>query len=176
MVMRAVNALLIDRDGTLVEDVPYNGDPHRVRPRPTVRRGLARARRHGLALAIVSNQSGVARGLLTLEQVSAVNRRVEQLLGPFDAIVTCPHRDEDLCACRKPRPGMLHIAAAKLRVDVRTCVVIGDIGSDMAAAAAAGASGVLVPTAATRGEEISAAAHVATDFDAAVGLAFELGA
>jgi len=79
------DAALLDRDGTLVEDVPYNGDPAAVRPLPGVREALHRLRAAGLRLAVVSNQSGVARGLLTIEQVRRVNARVEELLGPFDA-------------------------------------------------------------------------------------------
>jgi histidinol-phosphate phosphatase family protein len=170
-----IRALLLDRDGTLIHDVPYNGDPALVRPLATAQRALDRARSHGLRLAIVSNQSGVARGLVTMAQVDAVNARVAELLGPFDAIVVCPHGQADGCACRKPLPGMLHAAAAKLEVDVRACVMIGDIGADMAAASAAGAFGVLVPTPATLDDEVRAAHLVAPDLDSAVARALALG-
>src|SRR2546423_6086689 len=84
-------AALLDRDGTLVEDVPYNGDPAAVRPLPGVRAALDRLRAAGLRLAMVTNQSGIARGLLTDDEVRAVNARVEELLGPFDAVLYCPH-------------------------------------------------------------------------------------
>jgi len=154
-------AVLFDRDGTLVVDVPFNGDPAAVRPMPTAAEAVARVREAGLATAIVSNQSGIARGLLTPAQVDAVNARVAELLGPFDAVVYCPHGPDDGCACRKPLPGLVHRAAAALGVAPAECAVVGDIGSDVAAALAAGARGVLVPTAATLPAEIAAAAEVA---------------
>jgi histidinol-phosphate phosphatase family protein len=170
-----VAAVLCDRDGTLVEDVPFNGDPARVVPLPGVAGGLARLRAAGLRLAIVSNQSGVARGLLSAAQVEAVNRRVAAELGPFDAVVWCPHGPDDGCGCRKPAPGLVLAAAARLGVDPRRCVVVGDIGADMAAAEAAGATGVLVPRPATRAGEVAAARRVAPDFAAAVDLVLGAG-
>lgn len=170
---RAARAVLLDRDGTLVRDVPYNGDPERVAPVPGARAALDRLRAAGLPLAVVSNQSGVARGLLTERQVEAVNRRVERLLGPLDAWHTCPHGPEDGCGCRKPAPGLVRAAALGLGVDPADCVVIGDIGADVAAARAAGARAVLVPTPATRPEEVAAAPVVAPSLGAAVGLVLE---
>jgi len=161
-------AVLFDRDGTLVVDVPYNGDPSRVEPMPGARAALDRLRAAGLPLAVVSNQSGVGRGLLTIDQVAAVNRRVDELLGPFDHWAVCPHVPEDGCACRKPAAGLVRTAAGALGVAPARCAVIGDIGADVDAAAAAGARGVLVPTPRTRPEEIAAAAAVAPDLPAAV--------
>ena len=102
-----MKAVLFDRDGTLVVDVPYNGDPQLVRPMAGALEALDRVRAAGLATGVLSNQSGVARGLLTLDQVASVNRQVEQLLGPFDVWEICPHGPEDGCACRKPAPGMI---------------------------------------------------------------------
>lgn len=163
-------AVLCDRDGTLVADVPYNGDPDRVVPLPGVAAGLDRLRAAGVALAIVSNQSGVARGLLAPDQVEAVNRRVVELLGPFAAVVWCPHGPDDRCGCRKPQPGLVRDAARRLGVPTGRCAVVGDIGADVEAAAAAGARSVLVPTRATRPEEVAAAPCVAADFAAAVDL------
>ena len=168
---RPIDAVLCDRDGTLVVDVPYNGDPDRVEPLPGVAGGLARLRAAAVRLAVVSNQSGVARGLLTPAQVEAVNARVAELLGPFDAVLWCPHGPDDGCACRKPAPGMVLAAAALLGVPVDRCAVVGDIGADLAAARAAGAgAAVLVPTAVTRAEEVDGAPCVAPDFGAAVNL------
>lgn len=167
---RVVDAVLCDRDGTLVEDVPYNGDPARVVPRPGVRSGLDRLRAAGLPVGVISNQSGVARGLLTPHEVEAVNGRMGELLGPFDTVLWCPHGPEDRCGCRKPAPGMVTAAARTLGVAPARCVVIGDIGSDVAAAARAGAAAVLVPTAVTRPEEVAAAPVVAADFGAAVDM------
>ncbi|MFF4212068.1 D-glycero-alpha-D-manno-heptose-1,7-bisphosphate 7-phosphatase [Streptomyces sp. NPDC001796] len=163
-------AVLFDRDGTLVSDVPYNGDPARVVPMPTAREAVDAVRARGIPVGVVSNQSGVARGLLTRTQVEAVRRRVEELLGPFDVWAVCPHGPGDGCGCRKPAPGLVVAACARLRVPVERAVVIGDIGADMGAARAAGAHGVLVPTPVTLPEEIEVAETTAGDLLAAVRL------
>jgi histidinol-phosphate phosphatase family protein len=163
-------AVLFDRDGTLIVDAPYNGDPALVEPLPGARAALDRLRAAGVPTAVVSNQSGIARGLLGHAEVQRVNRRVEELLGPLGPIEYCPHGPEDGCGCRKPRPGLVLRAAARLGVDPRDCAVIGDIGSDVEAARAAGARGVLVPTERTRPEEVAEAAEVAPDLAAAVDL------
>jgi len=165
-----VAAVLLDRDGTLVHDVPYNGDPQQVRPLEGAAQALDRLRDAGLALAVITNQSGIARGLLTPDQVAAVNARVDALLGPFDSWQVCPHGTAEGCRCRKPAPGMVEAAAAELGVATSACVVIGDIGSDVQAAAAAGARSVLVPTPVTRGEEVAAAPVTAASLGAAVDL------
>lgn len=162
------DAVLLDRDGTLIEDVPYNGDPEKVRPVPGARAALDRLRAAGLRLAVVTNQSGLARGYFGGEQMLAVHARVEELLGRFDAWLVCPHDDADGCDCRKPAPGLVYAAARELGTTPSRCVLVGDIGRDVAAAMAAGAAGVLVPTPVTRPEEVAAAGWVATDLPAAV--------
>ncbi len=165
-----VKAVLLDRDGTLVVDVPYNGDPTRVEPMPGAVEALAALRAAAVPTAVVSNQSGIARGLIDRAQVDAVNARAEELLGPIGTWQYCPHGPEDGCDCRKPAPGLVRRAAAVLGVEPAACVVIGDIGADMGAAAAAGARGVLVPTEVTRREVVEAADVVAPDLLTAVGL------
>lgn len=165
-----LKAVLFDRDGTLVIDVPYNGDPSKVTPFPGARKVLDELRGLGLATGVLSNQSGVARGILTLDEVNSVNNRVEELLGPFDVWEVCPHSPEDSCRCRKPAPGMIHTACDRLGIQASEAAFIGDIGSDVEAARAAGARGVLVPTPVTREEEISAAPEVAADLEQAVAL------
>lgn len=168
---RPVRAVLFDRDGTLVEDVPYNGDPERVLLMPTARAAVAEARAAGVATAVVSNQSGIARGLVDPGQVAAVNARVEELLGPLGPWCVCPHAPGDGCGCRKPAPGLILEAAARLGVEPAECVVIGDIAADMLAARAAGARAVMVPTPVTRPEEVRAAPALAPDLHSAVLLA-----
>jgi histidinol-phosphate phosphatase family protein len=143
-------AVLLDRDGTLVVDVPYNADPERVVAVDGARRALDRLRASGVLLAVVTNQSGIGRGVLSAEDVAAVNERVEQLLGPLGPWLVCPHDPEAGCACRKPRPGLVLEAAVALGVAPDRCAVVGDIASDLQAAAAAGARGVLVPNERTR--------------------------
>ncbi|MEU8130959.1 HAD-IIIA family hydrolase [Micromonospora sp. NPDC049049] len=162
------DAVLLDRDGTLIEDVPYNGDPEKVRPVPGARAALDRLRASGLRLAVVTNQSGLARSYFTAEQMRAVHARVEELLGRFDAWLVCPHDDADGCDCRKPAPGLVYAAARELGTTPSRCVLVGDIGRDIGAAMAAGAAGVLVPTPVTRPEEVAAAGWVANDLPAAV--------
>jgi D-glycero-D-manno-heptose 1,7-bisphosphate phosphatase len=161
-------ALLCDRDGTLIADVPYNGDPDKVEPLPGVAAALDRARGAGLRVAVVTNQSGVGQGLITPDQVRAVNARLCELLGPFDVIVCCPHVDADGCGCRKPRPGLVRLAAELLELEPTACVMIGDTGADVAAADGAGAVGVLVPNDRTMPLEVRGVAHLQADFSAAV--------
>jgi HAD superfamily hydrolase (TIGR01662 family) len=155
--------VLFDRDGTLVVNVPYNGMPDRVVPMPGARALVTALRSRGFRIGVISNQSGIARGLLTADEVAAVNQRVDSLLGPFDVWKVCPHGPEDDCPCRKPRPGMILDAASELGLDARNLTVVGDIGADVEAARAAGARGILVPTAETLQEEVAAAEEVAVD-------------
>ena len=164
------DAVLFDRDGTLIVNVPYNGDPELVIPLDGAREALDRLRAAGIPLAVISNQSGVGRGLITPHQVEAVNRRVEEMLGPVETWAFCPHAPEDGCECRKPAPGLVVGAASTLGVDPAGCAVVGDIGSDVEAARAAGARAVLIPTRETRPEEIEAAPEVARDLNEAVDL------
>lgn len=166
-------AVLVDRDGTLIDDVPYNGDPDRVVPVPGARAALARLRAAGIRLAVVTNQSGVGRGLLSHRAVREVGERVEQLVGPIGPWLVCPHAPEDGCRCRKPRPGLVLAAAHALGVRPEECVVIGDVGADVEAARAAGARAILVPTQTTRRAEVAAAPVVAPTLAAAVDLVLD---
>ncbi len=168
---RRAAAVLFDRDGTLVVDVPYNGDPDLVRVVDDAPRAVEAIRAAGVPVAVVSNQSGVARGLIAPADVEAVNERVDVALGGLDAWEWCGHSDGDGCDRRKPGPGLIEAAAERLGVRPERCVVIGDIGSDVDAARAAGATPILVPTAATRREEVLAAPIVVERLGAAAELA-----
>ena len=166
-------AVLLDRDDTLIVDRPYLNDPDGVRPTPDAVRALRRLRERGLLLAVVTDQSGVARGLISSDQLTAVNARVDELLGPFDSWQVCVHTELDGCGCRKPRPGMVLAAAEALAVPPSRCVMIGDTGGDVEAALAADADAVLVPTARTLPDEIDRAqarARVAATLDEAASL------
>nr|WP_233565609.1 HAD-IIIA family hydrolase [Cellulomonas sp. PhB143] len=156
-----VRAVLLDRDGTLVHDVPYNPDPDAVRPVDGARDVLDALRARGVRVGVVSNQSGIGRGILSTAQVDAVDARVAELLGPFDTWQRCPHAPQDGCACRKPGPGLVLAAARELGLRPAQCAVVGDIGADVGAAVAAGAAAVLVPTPQTRPEEVAAARRTA---------------
>lgn len=87
------DAVLFDRDGTLIHDVPYNGDPALVTPVPGARAAVDRLRAAGLRLGVVTNQSGLARGRFTGADLVRVHARIEELLGPFDTWQVCPHDD-----------------------------------------------------------------------------------
>jgi histidinol-phosphate phosphatase family protein len=163
-----VRAVLFDRDGTLVHDEPYNGDPGKVRLVPGARTALDAVRAAGLRTGVVSNQSGVARGLITDHQVRAVNDEIDRQLGGLGTWQYCPHGPEDACDCRKPGAGLILSAAKALGVEPYECLVIGDIGADVEAAVSAGARAVLVPTALTRSAEIQSAPQVAADLAEAV--------
>lgn len=167
-----LQAILFDRDNTLVVDTPYNGDPELVRPMPHAAAAIDAARRAGVRLGVVSNQSGIRRGLITAAQVAAVNARIDAELGPFDTWQICPHVPADSCLCRKPLPGLIQQAAVALGVPVASCAVVGDQLSDVAAASAAGARGVLVS--APPGGTAPAGALLAGDLLEAVGLLLAL--
>ncbi len=168
-----LRAVLFDRDGTLVVDVPYNGDPCLVTPMPGAKAVLDALRADGIATGVISNQSGIARGLITAANVADVNARVDELLGPFDVWEVCPHSEQDGCDCRKPAPGMVHSACRKLGIQESEAALIGDIGADVRAAETAGATGVLVPTPVTRAEEVAEARLVARNLAEAVSLLSE---
>lgn len=160
--------VLLDRDGTLVHDVPYNTDPGAVRPMDGVPESLDRLRDNGIRLGVVTNQSGVGRGLISPQQLDAVNERIEELLGPFDVWCQCLHAPDEGCTCRKPEPQLVLDACARLDVDPHRTVLVGDIGADVEAALAAGAKPALVPTAATRPAEVAAAPRVWNDLGSVV--------
>ncbi len=134
-------ALLLDRDGTLIVDVGYPRDPERVELLP----GAAEALRElsaGYALVIVSNQSGIGRGMITEEEAAAVQARVLASFAAegvrFAGAYHCPHAPEEDCECRKPAPGMLLQAAAELGLELAACVMIGDKHADVQAGWRAG--------------------------------------
>lgn len=152
--------LLVDRDGLLIENRPYLSDPSQVIAIDNVAEALTVARDAGLRIAVISNQSGIARSLLSWTELRAVNQRVDDLLGPFDAWYICPHLPDTGCECRKPSPGMILQAAEELRTPAYRCLMAGDRLSDLQAANQAGASSALIPTSETPNEEIALAPRV----------------
>jgi histidinol-phosphate phosphatase family protein len=164
------SAVLFDRDGTLIVDVPGNADPARVAPMPGAREALDALRAAGIATAVITNQPAVGDGVLAADALAAINARAEALLGPVGPVFACTHPSAAVCGCRKPAAGLVMAAARALGVAPEACVVIGDIGADVAAAQAAGARAILVPTAVTRAEEVAAAPLIARDVREAVAL------
>lgn len=147
-------AVFLDRDGTLNREVDYLADPDGLEVLPGVRRALLRLRAAGFALVVVTNQSGVARGLLDEATLAEIHRRLEAEVGlAFDAIEYCPHHPEvgppelrRACDCRKPAPGMLRKAAESLGLDLARSWIVGDSERDLAAGVRVGVRGVLVAT------------------------------
>jgi D-glycero-D-manno-heptose 1,7-bisphosphate phosphatase len=127
--------VLLDRDGTLVVDRHYLADPAGLRFLPGAVAGLQRLHGAGHRLVVISNQSGVGRGLFSLAQLSAVNARlaamVQEIGVQLAGIYCCPHRPEDACDCRKPATGLVRQAAAELGFDPAGAIVIGDKASDV---------------------------------------------
>jgi D-glycero-D-manno-heptose 1,7-bisphosphate phosphatase len=131
----------LDRDGTIIEDLGYLGDPERIHFIPGAIEAMRALRAAGYRLVLVTNQAGVARGLITEEDVRRVNDRLRELLAEagvvLDAIYYCPHHAEIgppeyrlACDCRKPGPGMVERARQDLGVNPARSVIIGDHGSD----------------------------------------------
>jgi len=163
-------AVLLDRDGTLVVDRPDNRDPGCIELMPGTARALQRLREHGVRIGVITNQPAIAAKTIRLAEMQALHARLEKLAGPFDGWFVCAHNAVEGCACRKPQPGLILDAGRTFGLDPGDCVVIGDIGGDVRAAQRAGARAVLVPTAATREDEIAQAPAVARSLDEAVDL------
>jgi len=141
-------AIFLDRDGTVIEEVGYLHSPEQVSLLDNAVEALARLMDAGFRLVVVTNQSGVARGMFTAADVEAANSRMVELFDKhdvvFDAIYYCPHLEG--CDCRKPSGGMVKRAAEELGVDPGKSYVVGDRLSDMGLALNTGARGILVLT------------------------------
>lgn len=175
-------AAFLDRDGTLIHDAHYLRDPAHVRLLPDVVAPLRRLRDAGYALVVITNQSGIARGLLTEQDYLAVRDRLDALLAAdgitLDASYHCPHEPERSgpCECRKPGTLLHRNAARDLGLDVTRSVFIGDRFRDVAPALALGGRGILVPSVDTPSDEISRAerdAELATTLAHAVALVLD---
>jgi D-glycero-D-manno-heptose 1,7-bisphosphate phosphatase len=170
-------AVFLDRDGTLVEEVPYLHDPARVVLVGGVG-ALAAVAAAGYALVVVTNQAGVARGLYDEAAVDAVHRRLAELLAGagvwLDAVLHCPHHPQGTvpgyarrCRCRKPGPGMLEAAAERLGLDLAASFMIGNHPTDAGAAVAAGVTPLYVTTGHAAGRPPPPGVTVVADLDAA---------
>jgi D-glycero-D-manno-heptose 1,7-bisphosphate phosphatase len=140
--LRNCPGLFLDRDGTLMDDPGYVSHPDQVRLIPGIAATLKRFREAGYALVIVTNQSGIGRGLYTWDDYDAVAACLVELLAAegvsFDAVLACGHAPDEGCDWRKPAPGMIREAATLLALDLGRSLLVGDKLSDMEAAAAAG--------------------------------------
>jgi D,D-heptose 1,7-bisphosphate phosphatase len=148
-------AVFIDKDGTLVRNIPYNVDPARVELAPGAAHALQRLKARGFRLIVVSNQSGLALGRFDETALTIVEQRIQELLAPanvaIDGFYYCPHlptapvaKYARRCNCRKPRAGLMHRAAQEWDIDLPGSWLIGDILDDIEAGRRAGCRTVLI--------------------------------
>lgn len=161
-------AVLFSRDGTLIVNMPYNGDPTRVELMPTAAEAVAYLRVRRIPVRVVSSQPEVGYDWITSDDVLRVNKRTEQLLGAFGTWQVCPHTPADSCQCHMPKPRLIYAATSALGHPTSDIAVIADAGAVTRAALLAGAIGVLVPAERTQPDEILTAEHTARDLVTAV--------
>ncbi len=148
-------AIFLDKDGTLIENVPYNVDPARIRYAPGAEAALCRLAGLAVPLIVITNQPGIAFGLFAPDALAAVERRVEALFARcgarLDGFYACPHHPRGkvaayacACLCRKPMPGLLQRAAVEHGVDLERSWFVGDILDDVEAGKRAGCRTVLI--------------------------------
>lgn len=138
-----MRAVFLDKDGTLVENVPYNADPKRTRLAPGALRAVWELSRSGYLIIVVSNQPGIALGFFSPFDLQRVERHLRALL-PISGMYFCPHAPDGGCACRKPASGMLVEAARAHGIDLAESWMVGDILDDVEAGRRAGCRTVLV--------------------------------
>ena len=141
--------IILDRDGVInYESAAYIKTPDEWKAIPGSLKAIARLKQLGYKIAIASNQSGVARGLYTLEVLEAIHQKMQDALKSLDAnidkIAFCPHLPDEGCPCRKPKPGLLHEIAEHFECSLEGVPFVGDRLTDMKAAEQVGAQGILV--------------------------------
>lgn len=162
----AVRMIFLDRDGVVNRspgDGAYVTSLRQFRFLPNAKRAIRALHEAGFRIAVVSNQSGVGRGVMTRAALETMTRwmvaQIRQAGGAIQVVRYCVHRDEDRCACRKPREGLLRAAARGQAVDWRRSFLIGDAQRDIEAGRRAGCCTVLVLSGRTRAEELGAWRH-----------------
>ena len=174
-------AVFLDRDGVINENLPeYVRSWEAFRWLPGAREAMARLAEAGLPIVVVTNQSGVGRGVIAREVVDEMHRRLGEEVA-LTAVMVCPHVPDEACECRKPKPGMLRRAAEELGIDLAASWMVGDHPSDAAAARAAGVRPILVRSGRGTPEELAAegapvVADLAEAVDLILGQARECGA
>lgn len=169
---RDFSAAFLDRDGTLIRDEGYLSDPGGVELLPGAAGAVRALNRRDVPVAVVTNQSGIGRGLISEEEHRAVRAEVRRRLGAEGARVDlwlhCPHAPAAGCGCRKPRTGMHRRAARELGVDPGRGLFVGDRVSDVQPAARAGGTGVLLHRGESPPPEVPAGCRIAADLRRAV--------
>jgi len=149
-------AVFLDRDGTICEEMGYVNHVDRLQVFPYAAAAIRRLNEAQIPVIVVTNQSGVARGIFPESLVHEVHKKMVAELtsggASVDAIYFCPHKTEDACECRKPNPGLLERAAREHGLDLAASWIVGDRYADLEMAHAAGGRGILVMTGYGRGE------------------------
>ena len=136
--------MFLDKDGTLVENVPYNADPARLVLAPGAREAVAAFAEAGYRVIVVSNQPGVALGRFAETDLQRIEQRLHELLPGLDGCYWCPHAPGEGCGCRKPAAGLLERAAREHGIDLSRSWMVGDILDDIEAGRRAGCRTVLL--------------------------------
>jgi D-glycero-D-manno-heptose 1,7-bisphosphate phosphatase len=140
-------AVFLDRDGTLIEEVNFLSDPDQVSLFPGTVEALRLLRSKGFLLVVITNQSGVGRGLFDESSVASVHSRIQKLTGDIiDAFYFCPHLPDEGCECRKPSDGMLRSAVSDLSIDLGRSWMVGDKELDVMTGLGIGMRAILVRT------------------------------
>jgi D-glycero-D-manno-heptose 1,7-bisphosphate phosphatase len=165
-------AVFLDRDGTLMRDVDYCGDPKDVDLLPGVPEALRALKEQGYKLIVITNQSGIGRGYFDHEQYRAVEMELSRQIGDglIDATYYCPHLPEAGCKCRKPSPEMVLQAAREHDLDLAHSFFIGDKRSDLDCGSTAGVKTILVRTGYGKNLEANLADLVARDLTEAADM------
>jgi D-glycero-D-manno-heptose 1,7-bisphosphate phosphatase len=137
-------AVFLDKDGTLIENVPYNVDPARIKLSPGAVKAVGRLAEGGFRLFVVSNQPGAALGYFEERALDAVARRLRELLPALDGFYYCPHAPAARCGCRKPEQGLLLRAADEHGIVLRQSWMVGDILDDIEAGRRSGCRTILI--------------------------------
>jgi D,D-heptose 1,7-bisphosphate phosphatase len=148
-------AVFLDKDGTLIPDIPYNADPARITLSPGAGEGLRMLKDHGYRLFVISNQAGVAHGYFTFDALEGIAEKIQQILQEhdvsIDAFFFCPHHPQGSvtpyncrCSCRKPQPGLILQAALEYDIALENSWMIGDILHDVEAGNKAGCRTILL--------------------------------
>jgi histidinol-phosphate phosphatase family protein len=137
-------AVFVDKDGTLVRNVPYNVDPERIALEDGAAEGVEALAGGGFRVIVVSNQPGVALGLFAESALHEVERKLRDLVGQIEGFYYCPHAPDGGCECRKPSPGLLLRAAREHGVELDRSWMVGDILDDVEAGRRAGCRTILV--------------------------------
>ena len=165
-------AVFLDRDGTLMKDVDYCGDPSEVEVFPSAAHALTRLKAAGFRLIVITNQSGIGRGFFDERQYRSVEAELYRQLGAglIDASYHCPHHPDENCACRKPSPNLVQQAADEHQLDLTGSFFVGDKLSDIECGRRAGVRTVLVRTGYGKTADPGRSDYVASDLGVAADL------